>query len=304
MTDYSSFLLSALSSQGADPDQIGALLAALAQNADGRRMLACLAIDLRTGGMPVSRLLAAANACVTGGRLDRARFAEEISSGARDAFDACVAASPVADGSAYATLMNFEKFIFFFRVHDSTTSGDVARARELTFFTAAPGRVPDTGPKRGLRGLPRPITWITRLNDVEALTRDGTLTDGPLPALVERLGLPWKPGGYHVMIMYYPPGFESHAPIGRPNSICEMWEDPGIFVAAAPDNGWGRTCGRRDPSHGGFPERVHGELPACEEGYGIEVEYLGHVLLDPLDNGIALRVAEERWAALAVEEAR
>jgi hypothetical protein len=304
MTDYSTFLLTALESHGADPDRIEALLATLAKDADGQRMLACLAIDLHTGGIPIDPLLAAANACVTAGRLDRAQFAEEISAGARDAFSACIAASPVADGSAYATLMNYEKFIFFFRAHDATPSGDVARAKELEFFKAAPDRVPDTGPKRPLRGPNRPVNWITRLGDLEVLAQDASFNEKPLPTLVERLGLPWKPGAHDVLIVYYPPGFESRAPIGRPNSMCETWEKPGMFVAAASDDGWGRTCGRRDASHGGLPERVHGELPPSDDGYGLEVGYLGHVVLEPADNAVALRAAEERWAALSARSTR
>jgi hypothetical protein len=304
MTEYSRYLLSQLVAIGGDSKQIAALLAAIetggarSTDVDGQRMLACLAIDLYTGGISAQQIMDAANVCFACGCLERSRFAEAITGDALHAFESCIVGAPIDDGSEYVSLMSIHKFIFFFRANDASVVGAVGIAKEIDYLSVVPGPVPERGPMRAMRGRNRPITWITRLGDIQMLGTGVPQRDARLAALVERLGLPWDAGAYHVVALNYPAGFESFATVGQPNSMCETWELPGLFVSALPENGWGRTCGRRDPSHSGLPERVHGELPVTIPGYDFTVEYLGRVTLEAADERVALQAAEMRWAAV------
>jgi hypothetical protein len=300
-----SYLLSRLVAAGCAAGPTDALLTAIAGDPDGQRMIACLAIDLLSGGIDAQRVIDAAEGCAASGTVGRSEFAHALGGDAVDDFAACIslagASLAARDNISYASLMRLEKFVYLFRSRDPSTIGSVGAAKEIDFLrTAGRDGTKEDILAKPLRGWWRPITWVTEAARVRAVIEAAASGSDAASQLVEELGLPWEEGTpLHVIVLYYPEGLSAHTNVGQPNSICELWDSPGIFVSAPAGGGWGQTCGRRVASHTGLPERVHDTLTMLPPGYSLRAAYVGQVVLEPLDRSIALAAAESRWNSIA-----
>ncbi|HKY97282.1 MAG TPA: hypothetical protein VJL35_05450 [Gemmatimonadaceae bacterium] len=303
VSDAVSFLLLRLTAAGVDKASAEPLLLSLASDIDGQRMAYCLAIDLATLAIDIASLVEVFPPKDTVPKSKREDLGVALNGRFGESYDEITTSNGVGvtPGEKLVSIMSIYKYLAVFKGASRGSMGPAAVASQvqrLKYFGGSDGLY-EYSLVAKLRGAARPLTWVTEFANVDAVLGSSSPTEDKIVELIERLGLPWEPlVPTHTVILKYPSNCREVSRIGRPNSLAEDWNSPGLFVAGLGDTGWGLTCPRTDSRCKGIPELVHDTIGPLTFSNPVKVQYLGQVTLQPADPRIARDEAAMRWQSV------